>query len=159
MREGNHNDICGICHQSFENHSADYNIDLLYLQNKYGEMLNQVTQMDTISRPFTPKTIYSIVLKKAVVANDKLPIVSNINSDPKYGTYLGPSHQSGSNNNSPSPKRKAHIGENADIEYITKVEKIKLEHYKMCSKALKYICSNNIVDLNEERQPSKFHVR
>ena len=64
LRVGEHEEICGICHQSFENHSPDFNLELMYLHNKYGEMMNQVTYMDTVSRPYTSNSMHSMVSRK-----------------------------------------------------------------------------------------------
>ena len=119
LRAGDHEELCGICNQSFENHSPDFNIDLFYLQNKYGEMLNQVTQFDTVSRPYTPNSMYSMVSKKP--------------------------------NITPPSKN--------DIEYVKKVEKIKLEHHNMRTKVLKHMYKTDILNASEDRRPSRYHLK
>ena len=132
MRAGEHEEFCGICMQSFENHSPDFNIDLLYLQNKYGDMLNQVTQFDTISRPVTANSMYSMISKKPQVKDDETSPMLRPLPESKYGNLLDTAQgQAGSTWNVPPPPKKSHIGRNADVEYIAKVEKVKLEHYNM----------------------------
>jgi len=55
---------------------------------------------------------------------------------------------------------KSHLSANVinDSEYAIKVEKIKLEHHNVRTKALKYF---NFVEMSsgEERRPSRFHLK
>lgn len=159
IRAGDHEELCGICNQSFENHSSDFNIDLLYLHNRYGEMLNQVTQMETVSRPFTANSMYSMMSK-----NDMNPSTPKLNviAESKYGNFLDSSqNQAGSTWNVLQPPKKNALAASykGDIEYIKKVERIKLEHYNMRTKLLKYIYVNDLADVSEDRRPSRYHLK
>jgi len=136
----------------------------MYLQNRYGEMLNQATQMDTISRPFTANSMYSLMSRKHTPKENTLDTLAvpklNVISESKYGNYLDSSqNQAGSTWNVPPPQTKTHIGINADLEYIAIVEKVKAEHYQMRMRALKYVYDNDPSDNSEERRPSRFHLK
>ena len=164
LKAGEHEDLCGICQQPFENHSADFNIDLLYLQNKYGEMLNQVTQIDTVSRPFTANSVYSLLSRKHSPNSnviDKLVVPKlNVITESNYGNFLdGSQNQAGSTWNVPPPLTKSHIGSNADSDYISKVERVKIEHYNQRTKALKHLYASGVIRISEERRPSRFHLK
>ena len=108
LRGAENEELWGIWQQSFENHSADFNIDLMYLQNKYGDMLNQVTHMDTVSRPYTSNSMYSMVSKNRPHHNEeanKQHRQITIHPEPKYGTFLDSTQtQAGSTWNIPARK-------------------------------------------------------
>ena len=106
-------------------------------------MLNQVTQLETVSRPYTSHSMYSMVSKKTpnqVEEQPKSPQL-NIIAESKYGTFLDcTQNQAGSTWNVPPPPKKNTISPSVskeEAEYLTRVETIKLEHYNMRTKALK----------------------
>lgn len=119
--------------QSFENHSPDFNVDLMYLHNKYGEMLNQVTQLETISRPFTANSNRSAFSRKhspneVVMEKMGLPKI-NVLPEPKFKYIDSNPKQSGSSWNVPQILKKSYIGSNADSEQNARFEKIRIEHH------------------------------
>mmetsp|Transcript_20450 Transcript_20450/g.23607 ORF Transcript_20450/g.23607 Transcript_20450/m.23607 type:complete len:81 (-) Transcript_20450:145-387(-) len=78
------------------------------LQNKYGDMLNQVTHMDTISRPVTSNSMYSMISKKKTYEEKHMKSKNTILlPESKYGVFLDSTtnNQAGSTWNVPSQPR------------------------------------------------------
>ena len=50
----------------------------MYHQNKYGDMLNQVTKIDIVSRQFTSNSMYSMTSKKVPFHNEETIIQYNL---------------------------------------------------------------------------------
>ncbi|CAI2366416.1 unnamed protein product [Moneuplotes crassus] len=163
LKAGEHEEFCGICNQSFENHSSDFNIELMYLQNKYGEMLNQVTQLDTVSRPFTANSMYSALSRKPSRRQSKLEKVSiptiTVIPEKKTINFRGsPQVQAGSTWNVPSGMKRSFLSSNADSDVSARFEMIRIEHSKARSNCLNYLYSHGIIDNSEvQRRPSQFH--
>lgn len=127
-------------------------------------MMNQVTYMDTISRPYTSNSMYSMISKKKNISPEelqsRLPLL-NVISESRYGEFLDSNVNQGGSQWHITPTKKivsaSHSKDN--LEYVAKVEQLKSEMHNMRAKALKYIVDRELVDPNEERRPSRFHLK
>lgn len=135
----------------------------MYLQNKYGEMLNQVTQLDTVSRPFTANSMYSALSRKPSRRQSKLEKVSiptiTVIPEKKTINFRGsPQNQAGATWNVPSGMKRSFLSSNADSDVSARFEMIRIEHSKARSNCLNYLYSHGIIDNSEvQRRPSQFH--
>ncbi|CAI2365342.1 unnamed protein product [Moneuplotes crassus] len=137
----------------------------MYLNNKYGEMLNQATQLDTVSRPFTANSMYSLISRKhsrndAKVEKANIPTINVIPENKYMNINESPQHQAGSTWNVPSGMKKSFLSSNADSDQASRFELIKKEHSKARSNCLNYLYSSGIINNSEfDRRPSKFHQK
>jgi len=120
--------------------------------------------MDTISRPYTAHSVYSLVSRKTPIQNEDNLAVPRLDviAESKYGNFLDTQNQAGSTWNVPPPPKKINLSINMskeETEYFSKVERIKLEHYNMRTRLVKYLLQIEAIGSNEVRRPSRFHLK